>query len=144
MVVSPLCLERGLSSTPSHHQCEGRPPAFQASRATRATNSAVASAACLEGPRGARYPICGCSGHPAFPTPSLGRKIHAQLGRIAPRECEVVFQLPTSLRGAQRRSNPTSFWCGNGLLRFARNDGWASEQPKRAFAVRTSLITNWS
>src|SRR6266478_9015514 len=65
-----LMLGARLSSTPLHHQCEGRPPAFQASRATRATNSAVASAACLEGPRGARYPICGCSGHPAFPAPS--------------------------------------------------------------------------
>src|SRR5258706_2699309 len=30
---------------------------------------------------------CGCNGHPAFPTPSVGRKIQAQLGRIAPREC---------------------------------------------------------
>src|SRR6266576_421975 len=70
MVVSPCCLERGLSSTPLHHQCEGRPPAFQASRATRATNSAVASAACLKGPRGARYSICGCIRHPAFPAPS--------------------------------------------------------------------------
>src|SRR3977135_3051880 len=49
MVVSPRCLERGPSSTPSHHPCEGRPPAFQASRAKRATHSAVASAACLEG-----------------------------------------------------------------------------------------------
>ena len=28
---------------------------------------------------------CGCNGHPAFPTPSLGREINAQLGRIAPR-----------------------------------------------------------
>src|SRR3984893_14642521 len=28
----------------------------------------------------------GCSGHPAFPTPSTGRKIHARLGRIAPRD----------------------------------------------------------
>src|ERR1700681_3361028 len=27
----------------------------------------------------------GCNGHPAFPTPSLGVRIHAQLGRIAPR-----------------------------------------------------------
>src|ERR1700716_631639 len=33
---------------------------------------------------------CGCSGHPAFPTPSVGRKAHAQLGRIAPRECGVI------------------------------------------------------
>jgi hypothetical protein len=57
------------SSTPLHHQCEGRPPAFQASRATRVTNSAVASAACLEGP-GARYSICGRIERPAFPAPS--------------------------------------------------------------------------
>ena len=28
---------------------------------------------------------CGCSGHPAFPTPSRGREINARLGRIAPR-----------------------------------------------------------
>src|SRR5947207_5650003 len=50
MVVSPRCLEQRLiPPTPSHHQCEGRPPALQASRATRASNSAVASAACLEG-----------------------------------------------------------------------------------------------
>src|SRR6266478_4687258 len=95
MVVSPRCLERGLSSTPLHHQCEGRPPAFQASRATRATNSAVASAACLEGPRGARYPICGCSGHPAFPAPSvlLGETVLQKLGRIAPRDRVLMFEI---------------------------------------------------
>jgi len=41
---------------------------------------------------------CGCNGHPAFPappwgsaTPSLGRRISAQLGRFALRECEAVF-----------------------------------------------------
>src|SRR5450432_3561147 len=33
----------------------------------------------------------GCSGHPAFPTPSLGRKINANLGRIAPRDREAAF-----------------------------------------------------
>jgi hypothetical protein len=32
----------------------------------------------------------GCSGHPAFPTPSRGRKIYAQLGRIARRDREVA------------------------------------------------------
>ena len=32
----------------------------------------------------------GCSGHPAFPTPSRGREINANLGRIAPRDREVV------------------------------------------------------
>src|SRR5450631_4540460 len=33
----------------------------------------------------------GCNGHPAFPTPSKGRKVHANLGRIAPRDREVMF-----------------------------------------------------
>src|SRR3982074_110628 len=33
---------------------------------------------------------CGGSGHPAFPTPSVGGKAHAQLGRIAPRGREGV------------------------------------------------------
>jgi hypothetical protein len=33
----------------------------------------------------------GCNGHPAFPTPSLGRKINANLGRIAPRDREAAF-----------------------------------------------------
>src|SRR5216684_7111967 len=27
----------------------------------------------------------GCNGHPAFPTPSEGREVYAQLGRIPPR-----------------------------------------------------------
>jgi hypothetical protein len=35
---------------------------------------------------------CGCNGHPAFPTPSVGRKVHAQLGRIALRECGCVSE----------------------------------------------------
>src|SRR5712692_852922 len=36
---------------------------------------------------------CGCSGHPAFRTPSLGRKINAPLGRIAPRGANVCLEL---------------------------------------------------
>jgi hypothetical protein len=32
----------------------------------------------------------GCSRHPAFPTPSRGRRFHAQLGRIASRGCETA------------------------------------------------------
>ncbi len=34
----------------------------------------------------------GCNGHPAFPTPSEGREIHAQLGRIRPRGCKAVSE----------------------------------------------------
>jgi len=34
----------------------------------------------------------GCNGHPAFPTPSLGRKIHQRLGRIARRGRALAFR----------------------------------------------------
>jgi len=36
---------------------------------------------------------CGCSGHPAFPTPSRGREINARLGRFTPRDRGVVSGL---------------------------------------------------
>src|SRR5713101_4884916 len=36
----------------------------------------------------------GCSGHPAFPTPSRGREINARLGRIAPRDRGCMFGFP--------------------------------------------------
>src|SRR5258708_40191851 len=38
---------------------------------------------------------CGCSERPAFPAPSvsLGETVHAQLGRIAPRDRGVVFEI---------------------------------------------------
>jgi hypothetical protein len=32
----------------------------------------------------------GCNGHPAFPTPSMGRETNARLGRIASRDREVA------------------------------------------------------
>src|ERR1700737_756437 len=34
----------------------------------------------------------GCSAHPAFPAPSTSRRVKddANLGRIAPRECDIV------------------------------------------------------
>src|SRR5882757_1846849 len=53
---------------------------------------------------GLRTRGCGCGGHPAFATPSMGRKLNAQLGRIAPRGREVVSAVIAS--GAKRRSNP--------------------------------------
>ncbi len=45
---------------------------------------------------------CGRIGRPAFPAPSdfEGRRIHANLGRIAPRECEFVFSVIASQRVA--------------------------------------------
>ena len=33
---------------------------------------------------------CGCIGHPAFPTPSMGREILQGLGRNASRQCEHI------------------------------------------------------
>jgi len=72
---------------------DDRLPSKQAARRAP-PNSAVASAACLEGP-GARYSICGCIKRPAFPAPSdlLGEWFWEKLGRIAPRECGVTFDV---------------------------------------------------
>src|SRR5450432_3144538 len=65
----------------------------------------------------------GCNGHPAFPTPSLGRKILNASG-ASRRENEVVCEtIATSLRA--QRSNPSFFARQDGLLRSARNDGLA-------------------
>jgi hypothetical protein len=35
----------------------------------------------------------GCNGHPAFPTPSMGRETNARLGRIAPRGRKRMFEI---------------------------------------------------
>jgi hypothetical protein len=53
----------------------------------------------------------GCSGHPAFPTPSKGREINARLGRIAPRDREVVSEIGASCRSSSwtGRSAKTRF-----------------------------------
>ena len=83
---------------------------------------------------------CGCSGHPAFPTPSMGRKLNAQLGRIAPRGREVVSAVIAS--GAKRRSNPfflyAARWIASRSLSsgahsrdpLARNDGLSTTAPQ--------------
>src|SRR3977135_2990219 len=51
---------------------------------------------------------CGCGGHPAFPTPSVGRKAHARLGRIAPRGAEacLVHYSVRGLHPSRRRFAP--------------------------------------
>src|SRR4030088_3800800 len=56
---------------------------------------------------------------PAFPTPSVGRKAHAQLGRIAPRECGYVFDVIARSKATKQSIRKQQA----GLLRFARNDG---------------------
>jgi transposase len=45
----------------------------------------------------------GCNGHPAFPTPSMGREIFAQLGRIVPRDREVVCGLEFDVVAERKR-----------------------------------------
>ena len=56
----------------------------------------------------------GASGTRHSPLPTWGRRLHAQLGRIARRECERISKIgATSLRGAERRSNPFLLsYCG--------------------------------
>jgi hypothetical protein len=44
---------------------------------------------------------CGCIGRPAFPTPLVGRKINAQLGRFTPRECGVMFSTVIAREGGR-------------------------------------------
>jgi hypothetical protein len=59
---------------------------------------------------------CGCSGHPAFPTPSSGRKIKARLGRIASRGANVCLEarvgntcLELTVMAGPRPGNPIFF-----------------------------------
>src|SRR5260221_3300769 len=85
---------------------DDRLPSKQAARRAP-PNSAVASAACLESP-GARYSICGCIGHPAFPAPSIvksGETVFARLGPIAPPEREVVFGVAVIARSAAAKQS---------------------------------------
>jgi hypothetical protein len=105
------------SVTPS---CEGRPPAFQASRATRATNSAVASAACLEGLRGSPLPHLRVQRAPGIPRSPLGvapRLLWAEnscttRALSAPRECGIVSVCyPRHCEERKRRSNPLLLPC---------------------------------
>src|SRR4030081_2685651 len=57
---------------------------------------------------------CGCGGHPAFPTPSVGRKIHAQLGRIAPRDRKVASPI-LQLSSPAKAGDPVFRDASNGI-----------------------------
>src|SRR5262245_22687326 len=111
MVVSPRCLERGPSSTPSHHQCEGRPPPKTTARRAP-SNSAVASAVGLGG-LGARYPIYGSA--------VIARSDSDDPSTLAAQATpgwESAEALCAKAEAIQLAC------CGKaGLLRFARNDG---------------------
>jgi hypothetical protein len=66
----------------------------------------------------------GCNGHPAFPTPSMGREINAQLGRFAPRganACLLFDNLHHPTRRPCESRDPYAVPChfgrgGRGLL----------------------------
>src|SRR5450755_170770 len=66
----------------------------------------------------------GCSGHPAFPTPSdFGRKINAQLGRIARRGASVCLELEQtpSFRGdANGSARSAARWDHPGMTALQR------------------------
>jgi type I restriction enzyme M protein len=92
---------------------------------------------------------CGCNGHPAFPTPSVfqGRRIHAQLGRIASRGREAApdliarSDLSAVAQPAKAEATKTgtvvqaldASWSMSSGLAFARRSG---------HAVRSALVTN--
>jgi hypothetical protein len=70
---------------------------------------------------------CGCIGHPAFPAPFLrgrasGRKFLQQLGRIARREREGVFEVSRPLSVSPRRRpgpiTPGAYCCQGLWLTF--------------------------
>src|SRR5258705_12986667 len=126
MVVSPRCLERGRNpSTPSHHPCEGRPPALQASRAQRAIDSAVASAACVEGRPG--------------PLPHLQRACSStscvNLGR-RPRERADPYAVPYRFgRGGQRPFVSTNVGGYGSLLSQGRRRRIQLSNSRNDFAI---------
>jgi hypothetical protein len=63
-----------------------------------------------------RTRACGCSGHPAFPTPSLGGKIHQRLGRFASRGRERVSGVEMStlvMPGQEREARLRAGWPGH-------------------------------
>src|SRR5260370_28153107 len=74
----------------------------------------------------------GCTGHPAVPTPSLGRKSYQYLGRVARRELNVCLMsgnrhcersdLSAVARRAKAEAIHSFFLLPDGLLRSARND----------------------
>src|SRR5450631_1173460 len=109
------------------------------------TKEAVKTIACGDAGRFRCTRCCSCAFYqyklhtrprvhwaPGIPHALFGRKINAQLGRIAPRDRETAFGIKIrapSLRA--KRSNPYLLsCCGHGLLRFARNDGGDRHRPR--------------
>jgi hypothetical protein len=84
----------------------------------------------------------GCNGHPAFPTPFMGGRIHAQLGRIAPRARSRMWT-----RRHCERSDPDSVIPGRcQRVRAKRGPmtGSASNPESRDSPMRNCASEVWS
>src|SRR6202171_6855683 len=71
---------------------------------------------------------CGCTVHPAFPTPSIPGAKDSRATRAHRAARSRTHVMRTSLRGAlaTKHSTLSFFTRSDGLLRFARNDGLKS------------------
>src|SRR5713226_7641937 len=73
---------------------------------------------------------CGCSRHPAFPTPSMGAKDKCNDSGASRGEDEVVCEtIATSLRGAKRRSNPFFLYAARWIASRSLSSGAHSRDP---------------
>ena len=81
----------------------------------------------------------GCSGHPAFPTPSSGRKINARLGRIASRGANLCLEL--AVMRETRPCNPF-FSCVSGQGRAPHHAARNSQRPLTTHGQFTELCAN--
>ena len=81
----------------------------------------------------------GCSGHPAFPTPSKGRKINARLGRIASRGANLCLEL--AVMRETRPCNPF-FSCVSGQGRAPHHAARNSQRPLTTHGQFTELCAN--
>jgi hypothetical protein len=91
----------------------------------------------------------GCNGHPAFPTPSQGRKIHQRLGRIARRDRKGVSEnrenrTPSFRDGPQDQTSDVQLHIGesrdSGFDASHRPGMTASELSVASLLARTVIL----
>jgi hypothetical protein len=74
------------------------------------------------------HETAGAAGTRHSPRPPWGREINARLGRIAPRDHEVMFGTGAdTVIASEAKAIHLAAQRKNGLLRFARNDGSTTE-----------------
>src|ERR1700730_14405550 len=104
------------------------------SRCDRGDDTRVLPTHCTRG--------CGCTGHPAFPTPSVGRKIHAPLGHIAPRERGVMSEVGCLEIARQLAGNEFFFLSANHRSVVSRTGLSASESMMLRFKLRFKILAS--